>query len=36
MSDNEQQIYMQISNKIKEKYLDAQITNFIKEIKKHR
>lgn len=27
MSDNEQQIYMQISNKIKEKYLDAQITN---------
>ena len=27
MSDNEQQIYMQISNKIKEKYLNAQITN---------
>lgn len=27
MSDNEQQIYMQISNKIKETYLDAVITN---------
>lgn len=27
MSDNEQQIYMQISNKIKETYLDVVITN---------
>ena len=27
MSDNEQQIYTQISNKIKEAYLDAVITN---------